>query len=50
MEPNAMTTVFTSVAGSITDGLASVAPIAVPVMGAYLVWRYGVKFFKGLVK
>ncbi len=36
-----------------TDALgviSSVAPIAISIMGAFLVWRYGVRFFKSLSK
>lgn len=47
---NALTTGFTSVASSITDGISSVAPIALGVMGVMLVWRIGTRFFKSVAK
>lgn len=48
-----VTSMTSSLQGIGTDalaGLTSVAPYAISVMGGYLVWRYGVKFFKGLAK
>lgn len=41
---------FTSIASSVTDGIGSVAPIALGVMGVMLVWRTGAKFFKSVAK
>lgn len=46
----ALTTAFTSLAGNLTSALSEIAPIAITVMGAYLTWRYGIKFFKSLAK
>lgn len=46
----AMTTALTTVKGDALDALAAVAPIAIGIMGAFLVWRYGIKFFKSLAK
>ncbi len=44
-----MTSIFTQVASSITDVIGDVAPIAIGVTAVFLVWKYGVKFFKGLL-
>lgn len=30
--------------------LAVVAPIAIGILGAFLVWKFGIKFFKGVSK
>lgn len=41
---------LTTVAGDATDAITSVAPIGITVMGAFLVWRLGIKFFKSIAK
>lgn len=46
----AMTTALTSVQGTVLGGLAAVAPVGLVVMGAFLTWKMGVRFFKGLAK
>lgn len=46
----AMAASLTTVQASIMGGLKVVAPVALIVMGAFLTWKYGVKFFKGLAK
>lgn len=45
-----MVTAFTAIAGDVTSGIASVAPIAIGVMGVMLVWSIGTKFFKKTAK
>lgn len=45
-----LTTGFTSIATSVTDGIGNVAPIALGVMGVMLVWRVGTRFFKSVAK
>lgn len=47
---SSMGTAFEPIKGDIINGLATVAPYAIAVLGAFLVWKYGVKFFKGLSK
>jgi len=32
------------------DVIATVAPIGISIAGAFLVWRYGMKFFKAISK
>lgn len=44
-----LTTTLTGVAGNMIDVLSQIAPIAIKVTCAFLVWKYGVKFFRGLV-
>lgn len=46
----AMTTALNAVKTDSLAALAAVAPIAIGIMGAFLVWRYGAKFFKSLAK
>ena len=46
----AMTTALNSVKTDAISALGVVAPIAIGIMGAFLVWRFGIKFFKGLAK
>lgn len=46
----AMQTALTTVQTDAIGALGIVAPIAIVIMGAFLVWRYGIKFFKGLAK
>lgn len=50
MELTAMETALTAVKTDALGALADVAPIAIAIMGAFLVWRYGIKFFKSLAK
>lgn len=47
---SAMSSAFQGIATQITSGLTEVAPIAIGIVGAFLVWKYGIKFFKGLAK
>lgn len=37
-------------ASDITGVLASVAPIGLGIVGVFLAWRYGIRFFKSLSK
>lgn len=46
----AMTTALTGVKSDAISALGVVAPIAIGIMGAFLVWKFGIKFFKGLAK
>lgn len=43
-----MGTAFTAVQTEFNAVVAEVAPIAIAIMGVFLVWRYGKKFFKSL--
>lgn len=45
-----VTGVLTEVAGNITDVIGAIAPIALGIVGVFLVWRYGMRFFKSLSK
>lgn len=37
-------------ADSITSVLGSVAPVALGIVGVFLAWKYGMRFFKSLSK
>lgn len=41
---------LTTTAGEITSTITSVAPVALGVVGVFLVWKYGMRFFKSLSK
>ncbi len=48
-----VTAMGTAMSGVKSDGisaLATVAPYGIAIMGAFLVWKLGVKFFKSLAK
>lgn len=46
----AMTTALTAVQSDALEVIAAVAPIAIGIAGVFLVWRYGMKFFKAISK
>lgn len=50
MDITAMTTALTTIKTDALSALAAVAPVAIGIMGAFLVWKYGIKFFKGIAK
>lgn len=41
---------LTEVANSATAVIGDVAPVAITVMGLFLVWKVGIKFFKSVAK
>ena len=45
-----MGTAVTALSVDILAGIAVVAPIALGIVAAFLVWKYGMKFFRGLAK
>lgn len=47
---SALVEAVTAVAGQMTGALGDILPIALPVMGAILVVRYGMKVFKSFAK
>ena len=46
----AITTALTAVQGDVVTLFPAVAPIAIVIMGTFLAWKLGIKFFKGLAK
>lgn len=45
-----VTTALETVAADVTGVLGAVAPIALGIAGTFLVWRYGMRFFKSISK
>ncbi len=45
-----VTSALQSVANDITGVLGAIAPVALGIVGVFLVWRYGMRFFKALSK
>lgn len=39
---------LTSIANEATGVISSVAPVAITITGAFLVWKLGIKFFKSI--
>ena len=53
MDPTIVTEVsgaLENIASDITGVLGAVAPIAIGIAGVFLVWRYGMRFFKAISK
>lgn len=47
---SSMDSSFAGVKSDALSALATVAPYGIAIMSAFLVWKYGIKFFKGLSK
>lgn len=47
---SSMTTALSAIKTDALDAIGAVAPIGIGIMGVFLVWRYGIRFFKGLSK
>lgn len=45
-----VTTALQGVADNVTGVLGGVAPVALGIVGVFLAWRYGMRFFKSLSK
>ncbi|TLE37811.1 hypothetical protein [Clostridioides difficile] len=45
-----MTTALTAVKTDALGAISAVAPIALGIMGVFLVWKYGIRFFKSVSK
>lgn len=45
-----LTTALNLIKGDVMGAIGAAAPIALGIMGTFLAWKYGVKFFKGLAK
>lgn len=50
MDFTAMETALTTIKTDVLGVLDAAAPVAIAIMGAFLVWRYGIRFFKSLSK
>ncbi len=45
---DALSSAFTDLSGQIVESLDKIAPIAITIVGAFLIWKFGIKFFKNL--
>lgn len=50
MDLTAFTAAITSIKADVISAFDVVAPLALAVLGLFLVWRYGTRIFKGLSK
>lgn len=41
---------LTSVAGDITNTITQIAPVACGIVGVFLAWKFGIRFFKSVAK
>ena len=41
---------MTAIKDDVVGAIMTVAPVAISIMGLFLVWKYGFRFFKGLSK
>lgn len=46
----AVVSALETVAGDITSTIGAIAPVALGIAGTFLVWRYGMRFFKSISK
>ena len=49
-QATAVTSALSTVAGDITSTITAIAPVALGIVGIFLTWKYGMKFFKSLSK
>lgn len=49
IDTSVLVSTLTSVAENIKNVITQVAPVAIGVTAVFLVWKFGVKFFKGLL-
>ena len=47
---NAVATALTTIATNITNTISAVAPVAISIVGVFLVWKFGIRFFKSVAK
>lgn len=47
---SSITTALTAVKTDALATISAVAPIGIAIMGVFLVWRYGIRFFKSISK
>lgn len=47
---NAVATALTTIATNITNTITAVAPVAIGIVGVFLVWKFGIRFFKSVAK
>lgn len=47
---NAVASALSTIATDITTTITAVAPVAVGIVGVFLVWKFGIRFFKSVAK
>ena len=47
---SSITESLSGLATQVTSAIGEIAPIAVSIMGVFLIWRLGTRFFKGFAK
>ena len=47
---SSITESLNGLATQVTGAIGEIAPIAIPVMGVFLIWKLGTRFFKGVAK
>lgn len=47
---NAVATALTTIATNIINTISAVAPVAISIVGVFLVWKFGIRFFKSVAK
>lgn len=47
---NSVSSALTTIAGEITATVGEVAPVAIGIVGVFLCWKFGMRFFKSLAK
>lgn len=47
---SAVTSALSTIATNITTTINAVAPVAVGIVGVFLVWKFGIRFFKSVAK
>ena len=47
---NAVASALSTIASDITTTITAVAPVAVGIVGVFLVWKFGIRFFKSVAK
>jgi len=45
-----MSTALTAVQTDVLSALSVAAPLGIGIMGAFLVWKFGIRFFKSIAK
>lgn len=47
---SAVASALTTIATNITTTINAVAPVAIGIVGVFLVWKFGIRFFKSVAK
>ena len=47
---SAVASALSTIATNITTTINAVAPVAIGIVGVFLVWKFGIRFFKSVAK